>query len=126
MKLTLISTFSSHLPCGTRLNSCTLGQITDKFAVLCGSYFLKTSVQPNQPHPTCFFLEISFVPSSGNQDLKSIGESDEDSGMIVTTVTDVREDQRDFLLFADARNMTEVARANFDVDIPMSSHSIVV
>jgi len=70
--------------------------------------------------------EISFVPSSGNQDLKSIGESDEDSGMIVTTVTDVREDQRDFLLFADARNMTEVARANFDVDIPMSSHSIVV
>ena len=46
--------------------------------------------------------------------------------MIVTTVTDVREDQRDFLLFADARNMTEVARANFDVDIPMSSHSIVV
>ena len=45
--------------------------------------------------------------------------------MIVTTVTDVRSDQRDFLLFVETKNMTEVARANFDVDIPMSSHSIV-
>lgn len=46
----------------------------------------------------------------------------EDDGILVTTVTDVRPAERDFLLFLDARNMSEVARANFDVDIACGNH----
>ena len=42
----------------------------------------------------------------------------EDSGLIVASVTDVREDVKDFLLFLDARNMTEIGRASFDDEVP--------
>ena len=42
----------------------------------------------------------------------------EDSGLIVASVTDVREDVKDFLLFLDARNMTEIGRASFDDQVP--------
>ena len=71
--------------------------------------------------------EASIVSSAlaSNQELKTVPEEHEDEGVVICTVTDVRTDQRDFLLIVDARNMTELARSNFDVDIPMSSHSIV-
>jgi carotenoid cleavage dioxygenase-like enzyme len=52
--------------------------------------------------------------------------SSEDDGLIVASVTDVRDDVKDFLLFIDARNMTEVARASFDEQIPLSSHACLV
>ena len=50
----------------------------------------------------------------------------EDDGLIVASVTDVRAEEKDFLLFLDARNMTEIARANFDDQIPFSSHACLV
>ncbi len=53
-------------------------------------------------HPS----EAVFIPSPES--------TSEDSGLIVASVTDVREDVKDFLLFLDARNMTEIGRASFD------------
>ena len=64
-------------------------------------------------HPS----EAAFVARDGGE---------EDDGILVASVTDVRPNERDFLVFIDARNMTEVARANFDDDIPMSSHAYVI
>ena len=68
---------------------------------------------------------VSSAVASNQELLKTVPEDQEDEGVVICTVTDVRTDQRDFLLIVDARNMTELARSNFDVDIPMSSHSIV-
>lgn len=48
----------------------------------------------------------------------------EDDGVIIASVTDVRDDHKDYLVFIDARNMTEIARANFDEPIPFHGHSV--
>ncbi len=61
-------------------------------------------------HPS----EAVFIP---NPDSAS-----EDSGLIVASVTDVREDVKDFLLFLDARNMTEIGRASFDDQVNFGLH----
>ncbi len=63
----------------------------------------------------CHPAEAVFVPKSG--------QAAEDDGLVVASVTDVREDQRDFLLFLDARSMTELARVNFDMSLPFGSHA---
>ncbi len=60
-------------------------------------------------HPS----EAIFVPGGGDA---------EDDGVIVTAVTDTRESEKDFLLFLDPRNMSEIARANFDTKIPFGGH----
>ena len=65
----------------------------------------------------CHPAEAIFVPRTGELD-----DSPEDDGLVVASVTDVREDQRDFLLFLDARNMTEIGRVNFDESLPFGSH----
>ena len=64
----------------------------------------------------CHPMEAAFVPRS--QELDSI----EDDGLVLASVTDVREDHKDFLLFLDARSMSEVARVHFDESIPFGSH----
>ena len=40
----------------------------------------------------------------------------------MATVTDVREVEKDFFLFLDAKTMTEITRVNFDESIPFTSH----
>ena len=63
----------------------------------------------------CHPAEALFVPKSE--------DSAEDEGLVIASVTDVREDQKDFLVFLDARTMAELARANFDDSIPFASHA---
>jgi carotenoid cleavage dioxygenase-like enzyme len=71
-------------------------------------------------HPT----EAAFIskPVDVDGDGDGDGDASEDDGVIVASVTDVREDHKDFLLFLDARTMTEVARASFDDTIPFAAH----
>ena len=47
----------------------------------------------------------------------------EDDGIIVASVTNVLPDERDFLIFLDARTMSEIGRAMFDESIPFASHA---
>lgn len=57
-----------------------------------------------------------FVPSG----------SEEDSGFLVTPVKDVRENEKDFFVVLDARNLTELARVHFDTDLPMASNGFKI
>jgi len=61
-----------------------------------------------------FLAEAIFIPNPN--------ATSEDDGLILASVTDTRPDVKDYLLFIDARNMTEVARASFDEEIPFHSH----
>ena len=62
-------------------------------------------------------MEAIFIPRCEN-DL----EAGEDDGLVVASVTDVRQDHKDFLVFLDARSMAEVARVSFDESLPFGSH----
>ena len=66
----------------------------------------------------CHPAEAMFIPRT-----KDLDDTLEDDGLIVATVTDVREDQKDFFLFLDAKTMTEISRVNFDESIPFTSHA---
>ena len=66
----------------------------------------------------CHPAEAIFVPRT-----KDLDDTFEDDGVILATVTDVREDHNDFLLFLDAKMMTEIARVNFKESIPFASHA---
>ncbi|CAG7830593.1 unnamed protein product [Allacma fusca] len=65
---------------------------------------------------TYYFGEPTFV---ANPEAKT-----EDDGILITAVTDIREGSNDFLVFVDARNMEEIARAEFKHDIPQALHGI--
>lgn len=67
---------------------------------------------------TYYFGEPTFVPNPDGQT--------EDDGVLITAVTDIREESRDFLLFVDAKNMEELGRAEFENDIPQALHGIYV
>ncbi len=58
--------------------------------------------------------EVAFIPKAK--------DGAEDDGLIVASVTDVRDDQKDFLVFLDPKTMTELGRASFDESIPFSTH----
>ncbi|XP_040568304.1 beta,beta-carotene 15,15'-dioxygenase-like [Lepeophtheirus salmonis] len=62
-------------------------------------------------HPS----EIVFVPNPSG--------SCEDDGVIISCVTNSKDRQGSFLVFLNARNMREIARANFDEPIPFGSHT---
>lgn len=66
----------------------------------------------------CHPAEAIFVPRT-----KEIDDTAEDDGLVIASVTDAREDQKDFLVILDARTMTEVGRVNFDESIPFGSHA---
>lgn len=63
----------------------------------------------------CHPAEPVFIPKPGS--------SSEDEGVLAATVTDTREDHNDFVVFIEAKNMTELARANINDPIPFTSHS---
>jgi carotenoid cleavage dioxygenase-like enzyme len=65
---------------------------------------------------TYYFGEPTFV---ANPEGKT-----EDDGILITAVTDIREGSNDFLVFVDARNMEEIARAEFENVIPQALHGI--
>ncbi|KAF4517702.1 hypothetical protein B566_EDAN013380 [Ephemera danica] len=52
------------------------------------------------------------------------GATDEDDGVLLCAVADVRRDHSDFLLVLDARSMTELARAQVTVHVPAALHGI--
>ncbi|KDR21650.1 beta,beta-carotene 15,15'-dioxygenase-like [Zootermopsis nevadensis] len=60
--------------------------------------------------------EVQFVPCPGS--------SSEDDGILLAAVTDVRKGEPDFLLVLDAKNLTEVARAEVTVHIPNVIHGL--
>ncbi|CAH1405986.1 unnamed protein product [Nezara viridula] len=49
---------------------------------------------------------------------------DEDGGVLLTGVTDLREGRKDFLIIIDAKTMVEVARAEVDAHVPHLFHGI--
>ena len=67
----------------------------------------------------CHPMEAVFVPRIRSHELDSASEDD---GLVVSSVTDTRQDHKDFLLFLDAKSMSEVARVHFDERIPFGSH----
>ena len=66
----------------------------------------------------CHPAEALFIPRT-----KELDDNPEDDGLIVATVTDVREDHKDFFVFLEASTMTEIARVNFKESIPFTSHA---
>jgi len=60
--------------------------------------------------------EPTFVPNPEAE------ETDEDNGVLLSAVTDVRDDTEDYLLILDAKNLTELARANFKASVPQGLH----
>ncbi|XP_040571425.1 beta,beta-carotene 15,15'-dioxygenase [Lepeophtheirus salmonis] len=62
-------------------------------------------------HPS----EIVFLPNPSG--------SSEDDGVIISCVSNSGDRQGSYLVFLNARNMREIARANFDEPIPFGSHT---
>jgi len=60
--------------------------------------------------------EPIFVPNP------EIGE--EDAGVLMTTCSDVRSNTQDFVIFLNAKTMTEIGRARVSSQIPQSLHGI--
>ena len=67
----------------------------------------------------CHPAEAVFIPRTS----ALLDDCAEDDGLIVASVTNVLPDERDFLVFIDARTMTEIGRAMFDESIPFGSHA---
>lgn len=66
----------------------------------------------------CHPAEAIFIPRT-----KELDDGAEDDGLVVASVTETRSDQKDFLVFLDARTMAEIGRVNFDDSIPFGSHA---
>ena len=66
----------------------------------------------------CHPAEAVFIPRTSE-----IDDSAEDDGLVVASVTDVRPDEKDFLVFLNAETMEEIGRAEFDASIPFPSHA---
>lgn len=49
---------------------------------------------------------------------------EEDDGVVIASVADVRKGAQDFLLLVDARTMTELGRASIDAPLPTSVHGV--
>ncbi|XP_035704759.1 beta,beta-carotene 15,15'-dioxygenase isoform X2 [Folsomia candida] len=64
--------------------------------------------------PYFFLGEPEFLPSPN--------ATEDDEGIILSAVSDGRDNGKDFLLFIDAKTMTEVSRAVFDNQIPQCVH----
>ncbi len=56
------------------------------------------------------------------------GSGEEDDGILLSAVSDSREDASDFLLFLNAKDFTEIARAKLEpgVHIPQALHGIFI
>ncbi|KAL0275228.1 UNVERIFIED_CONTAM: hypothetical protein PYX00_003154 [Menopon gallinae] len=52
--------------------------------------------------------------------------TEEDDGVLLSTVTDVRNDHKDFLLVLDAKTMTEIGRASIDAHLPNLIHNLFI
>lgn len=68
--------------------------------------------------PTNFPGEPTFVPNP-----KSV---EEDDGVIISAVTDVKKNANDFLIFLEAKTMKELGRAEFKSHIPLAIHGLFV
>jgi len=74
-------------------------------------------------HPTEPVFVAKQAQADGGAHVEVDKEEDEDDGVLVTVVTDVRLERPDFVVFLDARSMNELARVSFDgFRLPMSSH----
>lgn len=65
--------------------------------------------------------EPLFVPNNSNS-----ATGDEDDGIIMSCVYDVKPNHKDFLLFIDAKSMKEIARVEFESHIPQALHGIFI
>ena len=94
------------------------GQVSKGFFEnsLCKVHATKKETTLFKDSDSHFFGEPTFV---ANPEGKT-----EDDGLLITAVTDVREGSRDFLVFVNARDMQEIARAEFTNDIPQALHGI--
>ncbi|XP_076053437.1 beta,beta-carotene 15,15'-dioxygenase-like [Oratosquilla oratoria] len=50
--------------------------------------------------------------------------TDEDDGVLLVTVVDIRKDHKDMMLVLDAKDLSEIARAEVDVPIPNGLHGL--
>ncbi len=88
-------------------------------------------MEKKNTHYKLFFswLLLYFPKSDSTIDITSADDSaKEDSGILVSPVSDSRPDEPDFLLFLDPRTMIEMARANFltGQKIPFVSHGCLI
>ena len=60
--------------------------------------------------------EPMFVPRPNSED--------EDDGLLLAGVTDLREGRKDFLVVLDAKDMLEVCRAQVEAHVPHLFHGI--
>ena len=63
-----------------------------------------------------YIAEPTFVPSPD--------AIDEDEGVLLLSVADVRKGAPDFLLLVDAKTMEELGRATIDAPLPCSVHGV--
>ncbi|XP_033644026.1 beta,beta-carotene 9',10'-oxygenase-like [Asterias rubens] len=66
----------------------------------------------------CFPSEPMFVSAPDS--------TDEDDGVVLSSVVSVREDRPSFLLVLDARDFTEIARAEVDAEVAYGLHGLFV
>jgi len=64
------------------------------------------------PGEPCFVADPSADPD------------DEDAGILISAVTDAREDHPDYMVILDAKTMNEVARAEVDAHVPQGLHGL--
>ena len=49
---------------------------------------------------------------------------DEDAGILLSTVTDAREDHPDYMVILNSKTMKEIARAEVDAHVPQCLHGL--
>ncbi|KAG8231383.1 hypothetical protein J437_LFUL008931 [Ladona fulva] len=70
--------------------------------------------------------EVQFVPHQNNVGGTVSDELDEDGGILLSCVTDIRKEEPDFLIILDAKDLSEIARAEVMVHVPAAIHGIFI
>ncbi|CAG7834316.1 unnamed protein product [Allacma fusca] len=64
--------------------------------------------------------EPTFIPNPTSE------AGEEDNGVLLSAVTDIRKDKDDYLLVLDAKDLKEIARASFKARVPQGLHGCFV
>ncbi|XP_046405913.1 beta,beta-carotene 15,15'-dioxygenase-like [Ischnura elegans] len=71
--------------------------------------------------PYTFAGEVQFIPrTSGSTQVE------EDDGILLSCITDIRREEPDYLLILNAKDLTEIARAEVSVQVPIAIHGIFI
>ncbi|XP_071440235.1 beta,beta-carotene 15,15'-dioxygenase-like [Hetaerina americana] len=68
--------------------------------------------------PYTYAGEVQFIPHST--------PTDEDDGILLSCITDVRKEKPDYLLVLNAKDLSEIARAEVSAHIPIAVHGVFI